>query len=126
MRNKLVSGLAGAVFSFAAVLCAGVGLLTFCPNASATEGFSGFGHLTTPAEQPPISRAKPVVRAKKPAKLKKQPRVNEPAEPWGPVPTEKTSIANLAPVLLPFPNGRRWGNFIFPYHVALAASDCSI
>src|SRR5262245_51103268 len=76
MRNKLISGLAGAVFSFAAALCAGVGLFAFCPNASADEGFGGFGHLATPVEQ----------------------------QPWGPVPTEKTSIANLAPILLPFFN----------------------
>jgi porin len=92
----------------AAALCAGVGLLAFCPTASADEGLGGFGHLTEPAQQPPISRAKPTVHPKKPAKTKKQPRVNikpeVPAEPWGPVPTEKTSIANLAPGLLPYFN----------------------
>jgi porin len=88
----------------ATVLCAEVGLFGFCTTASADEGLGGFGHLTAPAEQPPVSRAKPVVRTK-PAKPKKQPRANElPAEPWGPVRTEKTSIVNLAPGLLPYFN----------------------
>ena len=89
----------------AAALCAGIGVFAFCPTASADQGLGEFGNLTAPAEQPPVSRAKPIVRTKKPAKPKKQPRVNElPAEPWGPVPTEKTSIANLAPGLLVFFN----------------------
>ena len=106
MRSKLISGLAGGgVLSFAAALCAGVGVFAFCPNASADEGFGGFEHLATPAERAAVSRTQPVVRAKKPAKPKKQPPITAlPAEPWGPVPTAKTSITNLAPILLPFFN----------------------
>ncbi len=51
-------------------------LLVFGRSALADEHFAGFGHINQPAT----------------------------ADTWGPVQTEKASIANLAPVLLPFFN----------------------
>ena len=51
-------------------------LLIFERAALATEHFAGFAHMNQPAT----------------------------ADTWGPVQTEKASVANLAPVLLPFFN----------------------
>jgi porin len=52
-------------------------LLMTTAGAQAEEGFAGFGNVS----QPPT-----------------------PSVEWGPVPTEEASLANLAPVLLPFFN----------------------
>ena len=53
--------------------------------AKADEGLAGFGHIGSPSVEP-------------------APSATVEAEAWGPVPTEKPSIANLAPVLLPYFN----------------------
>src|SRR6202030_4080879 len=51
--------------------------------AEADEHFAGFRHLDVSSEPPETTQA---------------------ALDWGPVPTDKASVANLSPVLLPFFN----------------------
>jgi hypothetical protein len=53
--------------------------LLWSASAIATENFAGFRHIDTSGEP-------------------------SPAPDWGPVPTDKASVANLSPVLLPFFN----------------------
>src|SRR5689334_11835160 len=57
--------------------------LVWSVSAIATENFAGFRHIDTGSEPPGTT---PV------------------ASDWGPVQTDKASIANLSPVLLPFFN----------------------
>src|ERR1700746_2218504 len=54
--------------------------LLWSTSAIATENFAGFRHIDTSDEPPGVTAD------------------------WGPVPTDKTSVANLSPVLLPFFN----------------------
>ena len=57
--------------------------LLWSASAIATENFAGFRHIDTSGEPPGAAQAAP---------------------DWGPVQTDKASIANLSPVLLPFFN----------------------
>src|SRR5437899_9590024 len=57
--------------------------LLWSASAIATENFAGFRHIDTGGEPPGTTQAAP---------------------DWGPVQTDKASIANLSPVLLPFFN----------------------
>src|SRR5256885_17129959 len=58
-------------------------------SAIATENFAGFRHIDVSGEPPEATQAAP---------------------DWGPVQTDKASIANLSPVLLPFfNNGPEFG-----------------
>ena len=57
--------------------------LLWSASAIATENFAGFRHIDTGGEPPEATQA---------------------ATDWGPVQTDKASIANLSPVLLPFFN----------------------
>jgi len=55
--------------------------LLWSTSAIATENFAGFHHIDASGEPPEATQA---------------------ASDWGPVQTDKASIANLSPVLLPF------------------------
>src|SRR5437588_3873563 len=57
--------------------------LLWSTSAIATENFAGFRHIDASGEPPGATQAAP---------------------DWGPVQTDKASIANLSPVLLPFFN----------------------
>src|SRR5436189_5649313 len=57
--------------------------LLWSASAIATENFAGFRHIDASGEQPEATPAAP---------------------DWGPVQTDKASVANLSPVLLPFFN----------------------
>src|SRR6266478_3744927 len=57
--------------------------LLWSSSAIATENFAGFRHIDASGEPPGAT---------------------QPASDWGPVQTDKASIANLSPVLLPFFN----------------------
>src|SRR6267154_3240124 len=86
-----------------------VGLLLCRTAATADEGLVGFGNLANektagPHKPPPASRkgSKPAVA------LVKAPAAT--VDPFGPVPTDKISIANLAPGLIAyFNNGPVFG-----------------
>jgi len=58
-------------------------VLLWSASAIATENFAGFSHIDTSREPVGTTQA---------------------ASDWGPVQTDKASIANLSPVLLPFFN----------------------
>src|SRR5437667_5955188 len=57
--------------------------LLWSASAIATENFAGFRHIDASGETPGATQAAP---------------------DWGPVQTDKASVANLSPVLLPFFN----------------------
>src|SRR4029077_8399212 len=64
-------------------LAPGILVLLSMAIAEADEHFAGFRHLDVSGELPETTQAAP---------------------DWGPVPTDKASVANLSPVLLPFFN----------------------
>jgi len=80
-----------------------IALLLCTAAAHADEGLTGFGRLTgeTPVQpqKPPATSRK----AWKPA-VSSGKTVTAAPDPFGPVPTEKISLANVAPVLIPFFN----------------------
>jgi porin len=78
-------------------------LLISASTASADEGLVGFGNIAS--EKPPVSQkpAEALRKGKKPA-LSPDRVVTAAADPFGPVPTEKISLANLAPGLLAYFN----------------------
>ena len=87
----------------AALVLAGsvVGLLISGKGALADAGLAGFANISSASEQSAAPKKKTVAPGKK---------TKPAAEPWGPVPTDKLSIANAAPVLLPyFNNGPVFG-----------------
>src|SRR5208282_2487911 len=81
-------------------------LLVFGTAAMADEGLGGFGYIGAEGAKPAAPGKKPAVARKKPPVPTRKPVVENapPIEPWGPVPTEKLSLANVAPVLLPYFN----------------------
>jgi hypothetical protein len=62
------------------------------------EGLGAFRHIAAPTAQPAVTPPAPSAEAA--PEQKPQP----PPEPWGPVPTDLTSLSNVAPGLLPFFN----------------------
>jgi carbohydrate-selective porin OprB len=89
-------------------LTAATALLAFGGAALGNENFAGFQRLATPEAQPTAPAPAPA-RKTKPAKAAKVAPAPTP-DPFGPVESEKLSIANIAPVLLPyFNNGPVFG-----------------
>ena len=101
MNGKMTKYAAGFVLSACATtLVLAGGLLISGTGALADEGLAGFGNIASPREKPAAPKKKIAARKK----------VKTPAEPWGPVPTDKLSLVNIAPVLLPyFNNGPVFG-----------------
>lgn len=84
-----------------------LGMLVFGQDVRADEGFSGFGRVNGAPTVTPPTLAVPSRRAKRKrvaATTKPVAGSNAAKEPWGPVPTDKISLVNVAPVLLPFFN----------------------
>src|SRR5271166_4589476 len=81
-----------------------VALLVSGRVALADEGLGSFHYVAEEAK--PVAPGKPIAARKKPRVPTKKPAVENKAatEPWGPVPTDKLSLVNVAPVLLPFFN----------------------
>lgn len=71
------------------------GLLISGKGALADAGLAGFANISSASDQRAAPKKKTVAPGKK---------TKPAAEPWGPVPTDKLSIANAAPVLLPYFN----------------------
>lgn len=86
-------------------LAVAAALLACGDAALGDENFAGFQRLET-SDQGPTTPAPSRDRETKPAAA----RTEKEADPFGPVPSEKLSIANIAPVLLPyFNNGPVFG-----------------
>lgn len=91
-----------------------VAVLLAADAASANEGLVQFGHVgaeqaPAPVVQPPAKRSSRA-KTKSTAAAASVPSAATPVAPWGPVPTDKTSLANLAPGLFVyFNNGPVYG-----------------
>ena len=95
----------------AALVLAGsvVGLSISGGGALADAGLGGFGNISSASEQPVAPNKRTVAPGQKPTKTVFPTKAaassgGAATDPWGPVPTDKLSIANVAPVLLPYFN----------------------
>jgi hypothetical protein len=116
MNRKLTKcATASALSAYAAAFAltgSVVGLLFSGTGAFAEGTLDGFGHISSATERAVAPNVKPANARQKPSgkTVTKAPKPVPAVEPWGPVPTDKISIANLAPVLLPyFNNGPVFG-----------------